>query len=81
MKVYLKFFTNIFFRSLLYVLCVTISLVFILNYLGELDFFQDINVKSSFAIFLALINSPATIFDMLPFILLITSQIFFYKTF
>ena len=45
MKVYLKFFTNIFFRSLLYVLCVMISLVFILNYLGELDFFQDINVK------------------------------------
>ena len=81
MKVYLKFFTNIFFRSLLYVLCVMISLVFILNYLGELDFFQDINVKSSFTIFLALINSPATIFDMLPFIFLITSQIFFIKLF
>tara|TARA_X000000368_G_C23011960_1_gene703906 strand:- start:259 stop:1266 length:1008 start_codon:yes stop_codon:yes gene_type:complete len=58
-----------------------ISLVFILNYLGELDFFQNINVGSNFAIFLALLNSPSMIFDMFPFIFLITSQIFFIKLF
>ncbi len=81
MKVYIKFFTNLFFKSLLYVTSVMISLVFILNYLGELDFFQNINVGSNFAIFLALLNSPSMIFDMFPFIFLITSQIFFIKLF
>ncbi len=81
MKIYLKFFTSIFFKSLFYVLGVMISLVFILNFLGELDFFQKIEIETSFTIFLALLNSPAMIFDMSPFIFLITAQIFFVKLF
>ena len=81
MKIYIKFFTYLFFKSLLYVSSVLISLVFILNFLGELDFFQKIEVDSFFTIFLALLNSPAMIFDMFPFIFLITSQIFFIKLF
>ena len=79
MKTYIKFFTNIFFRSLFYITSVMISLVFILNFLGELDFFQKIEVDISFTIFLALLNSPATILDMLPFIILLTTQLFFVK--
>ncbi len=81
MKIYIKFFSNIFYKSLLYVLCVMLSLVFILNFLGELDFFQNIEIQSHFTIFLALLNSPAFIFDMFPFIFLITSQLFFIKLF
>ena len=81
MKVYIRFFSNIFFKSLLYVLCVMISLVFILNFLGELDFFQNVEVQTNFTIFLAILNSPSLIFDMFPFIFLITSQFFFIKLF
>ena len=81
MKTYIKFLTNIFFKSLLYVLGVMLSLVFILNYLGELDYFQKIEIETQFTLFLALLNSPAMIFDMVPFIILITSQIFFVKLF
>ena len=60
---------------------VTTSLVFILNYLGELDFFQNIDIENYFTLFLALLNSPSVIFDMFPFIFLITAQIFFIKLF
>ena len=74
MKTYIKFLTSIYFRSLLYVLGVMISLVFILNYLGELDFFQKIEIETNFTIFLALLNSPTMIFDMSPFIFLIAVQ-------
>jgi len=81
MKIYIKFLTNLYFKSLLYVLTVTTSLVFILNYLGELDFFQKIEIETHFALFLALLNSPAMIFDMAPFIILVTTQIFFVKLF
>ncbi len=81
MKIYIKFLTSIYFKSLMYVLGVMISLVFILNYLGELDFFQKIEIKTHFTIFLALLNSPAMIFDMSPFIFLIAIQIFFIKLF
>ena len=81
MNIYVKFLAGIFYKSLTYVIAVLTCLVFILNYLGELDFFQDIEVYNYFAIFLALLNSPSLIFDMFPFIFLITSQIFFIKIF
>ena len=81
MNTYIKFFTSLYFKSLLYVMGIMVSLVFILNFLGELDFFQKIDIETYFTIFLALINSPAMIFDMFPFIFLITAQIFFVKLF
>ena len=59
MKVYNIFFINIFIRSLLYVMGVAITLVFILNLLSELDFFQNIDVKYYFTILLALLKSPS----------------------
>ena len=75
MSTYIKFLTNIYFKSLFYVLAVTISLVFILNFLGELDFFQNKNIETRFTILLAILNSPTLIFDMFPFIFLI-AQLF-----
>tara|TARA_Y100000768_G_scaffold379333_1_gene354907 strand:- start:233 stop:1306 length:1074 start_codon:yes stop_codon:yes gene_type:complete len=81
MKIYIKFLTTLFFKSLLYVLGIIFSLVFILNYLGELDYFQKIEIETHFTLFLSLLNSPAMIFDMAPFIILITIQIFFVKLF
>ena len=81
MKIYIRFLASIFLKSFLYVLGVMIALVFILNYLGELDFFQKLEIESSFTLFLAFLNSPAMIFDMSPFIILITAQIFFVKLF
>ena len=81
MKIYIKFFTIIFLKSLLYVVSIMFSLIFILNLLTELEFFKEIEVASSFPIFLSLLNSPSMIFEMLPFIFLITTQLFFIKLF
>ena len=81
MNTYIKFFITIFFKSLIYVLTITICLVFILNLLGELEFFKNTDVDIYFTLFLALINSPSMIFEMFPFIFLITSQLFFIKLF
>tara|TARA_B100001939_G_C16943755_1_gene619349 strand:- start:1993 stop:3000 length:1008 start_codon:yes stop_codon:yes gene_type:complete len=58
-----------------------LSLVFILNLLSELEFFKDENVNLSFIFLLSLINSPSQIFEMFPFIMLITIQLFFIKLF
>jgi lipopolysaccharide export system permease protein len=57
------------------------SLIFILNLLTELEFFKEIEVTSGFTILLSLLNSPSMIFEMLPFIFLITTQLFFIKLF
>ena len=81
MKIYIKFFTIIFLKSLLYVISIMFSLIFILNLLTELEFFKGIEVSTSFPIFLSLLNSPSMLFEMLPFIFLITTQLFFIKLF
>ena len=81
MKVYIKFISSIFLKSLLFVFFIMISLVFILNLLTELEFFKNENVSVSFTLFLSLLNSPASIFEMFPFIMLITIQLFFIKIF
>ena len=57
------------------------SLVYILNLLSELDFFKEINIEVYFPLFLSLLNSPTMLFEMFPFILLITTQLFFIKLF
>ena len=81
MKVYIKFFSLIFIKSLLYVIAIMFSLIFILNLLTELEFFKGIDVGISFPVLLSLLNSPSMIFEMLPFIFLITTQLFFIKLF
>ena len=81
MKVYIKFITSIFYKSLLYVISIMFSLIFILNLLTELEFFKEIEVSISLPILLSLLNSPSMIFEMLPFIFLITTQLFFIKLF
>ena len=81
MKVYIKFISSIFIKSLFFVFSVMTSLVFLLNLLSELEFFKDENIELSFALFLSLINTPTQIFEMFPFILLITVQLFFIKLF
>ena len=57
------------------------SLVFVLNVLSELDFFKDIDVATNFTLLLSLLNSPSMIFEMFPFIFLLTTQFFFIKLF
>ena len=81
MNIYLKFLSFIFFKSLIFVSLVMFSLVFLLNILSELEFFKDLEVSIVFTVFLSLINSPSLIFEMFPFILLISTQLFFIKLF
>ena len=81
MKTYIKFLSKTYLSSFFYVLLIMFSLIFILNLLSELDFFKDINVNSYFPIYLSLLNSPTFIFEMFPFIFLISTQLFFITLF
>ena len=77
MPTYIKFLFKIFMKSFLLILFITLCLVIVLNILAELDFFSEINVNNSFLIYLSVINSPSLIFDLFPFIFLLTTQLFF----
>ena len=57
-------------------LIITLSLAFILNLLSEIDFFKEIEVDIYYPLFFSILNSPALVFEMFPFIFLITTQLF-----
>ena len=77
MKTYIKFLIFTYIKSLIFVSAVLLSLIVILNVLSEIEFFNDINVKSYLPIYISLLNSPSLLFEMLPFIFLISTQVFF----
>jgi len=81
MKTYTKFIVNGFIKSFFNVFFVMISLVFILNILKEIEFLSNKEVNSLYPIYLSLMSSPSIIFEMFPFIFLITTQFFFLKLF
>jgi len=81
MKTYTKFLVNGFIKSFVNVFLVMISLVFILNILKEIEFFSNKEVNSFYPIYLSLMSSPSVIFEMFPFIFLISTQFFFLKLF
>ena len=54
-------------------------MLFILNIFEEINFFKDLNVSIGIPVFLTLLNIPSIIFEIFPFIFLITTQFFFIK--
>ena len=81
MKTYIKFLTNIFLKSFFFVFVIIFSLVFLINLLTEIEFFSDIDVSIFFPIHLSILNSPSMLFEIFPFIFLISTQLFFIKLF
>ena len=79
MKTYIKFLVYGFVKSFFNVFFFMISLVFILNILKEIEYFSNKEVSSLYPVYLSLMSSPSIIFEMFPFIFLITVQLFFIK--
>ena len=79
MKTYIKFLLNIFSNSFLKVFCIFFGVIAITGILEEIEFFKDIDEHFSFPILLSFLNTPSVIFEILPFIFLITTQLFFTK--
>jgi len=78
-KIYLKHIFNVFFLRLIYITIIFSSLIFIMNILEELKFFKDQEVEIGYSIFLTIMNLPSVLFEIFPFIILITTQFFFLK--
>ena len=81
MNTYTQFLIKNYLISLLNVFFIFFSLIFILNLLTELEFFKKSDVSTFFPLYLALINTPMFIFEMFPFIFLISTQVFFSNLF
>ncbi len=81
MKTYTKFILKIYMTAIINIFLIFFSLIFILNLLTELEFFKEIQVSSFYPLYLSLINTPMFVFEMFPFIFLISTQVFFNNLF
>ena len=79
MKTYTKFLLNIFLNSFWKIFFIFFGIIWITGILEELEFFKNINEHFLYLIFLSLLNAPSIIFEILPFIFLISTQLFFIK--
>ncbi len=78
-KVYQNYITKQFLSTFVKTVFIFITLAFILNIFEEINFFKDLNVSIGIPIFLTFLNIPSIIFEIFPFIFLITTQFFFIK--
>ena len=81
MKTYTKFIISIFLNSIFNVFLIMFSLIFILNLLTELEFFKNIQVSIYYPLYFSFLNTPSFIFDIFPFIFLLSTQLFFNSLF
>ncbi len=79
-KIYIKHIFNIYIERLIYITLIFASLIFIMNILEEFKFFSDNSeIGIGIPIFLTFLNLPSILFEIFPFIILITTQFFFIK--
>ncbi len=79
MKTYIKFLLNLFLNSFFKTFFIFFIIILITNILEQIEFFKQINFHFSYIIFLSFLNTPSITFEILPFIFLISTQIFFIK--
>ena len=77
MKTYIKFLINLFNISFLKVFIVFFIIILTTNILEQIDFFKNLNLSFFYLLFLSFLNTPSILFQILPFIFLLSTQVFF----
>ena len=77
MKTHLKFLINLFNVSFFKVFMIFLVIILITGMLEQAEFFKDFNLSFFYLIFLSFLNTPSLLFEILPFIFLLSTQLFF----
>ena len=77
MKTYIKFLINLFNISFLKTFIVFFIIILIMNILEQVEFFKNVDLNFFNLLFLSFLNTPSILFEILPFIFLLCTQIFF----
>ena len=77
MKTYIKFLINLFNVSFLKTFITFFIIILITNILEQVEFFKGMDLSFFYLFFLSLLNAPSILFEILPFIFLLSTQVFF----
>ena len=81
LKTYEKYIVKNFINKFLTISLIFLALTIILSILEEISFFKNLNVNFLYPYFLTLLGAPITLFEIFPFIFLISTQFLFYDFF
>ena len=76
-KTFHKYLIRLFLKKLVISSLVFLSLIFILSVFEEISFFKNSNINFFLPYLMTFLNSPSTLFEIFPFIFLISTQFFF----
>ena len=79
LKLYQSYVLKSFLYYFIIVSIVFIILTFFLNILEEITFFEKFNLNILYPLFLTFLNTPSLLYEIFPFIFLISSQIFIFN--
>ncbi len=80
-KTYEKYIIKNFINKFLILSLIFISLIIILSVLEEISFFKDLEVSFLYPYFLTILGAPITLFEIFPFIFLLSTQFLFFDLF
>jgi lipopolysaccharide export system permease protein len=80
-KIYQKYLIKKFLRKFSKITLIFFSISIILGMLEEINFFKDMDINFHYPYFLTLLNVPITLFEIFPFIFLLTTQFLFFDIF
>jgi len=80
-KLYQKYLISKFIKKILLISFIFFSLTLILGVFEEISFFKDSEKNILLPYLLTLLNAPITLFEIFPFIFLISTQFFFHEIF
>jgi len=78
-KIYQKLIISTFLKIMLIISLIFFSLIFILNIFEEVNFFKEIDNNPFKPILLTFLNTPYILYEIFPFIVLISTQFLFIK--
>ena len=81
LKIYQTYIVKSFLSKFIYISIVFFSLAIILSLLEEISFFKDSDENFLYPYLLTLLNAPSTLFEIFPFIFLLSTQFLFHDFF
>ena len=79
LKKYQSYIFSLFFRNFILISFIFFCLIIIINFFEEIKFSEKNNIDTYYSLYLSILNAPSLIFEVFPFIFLITVKTFYLK--
>ena len=78
---YQKYILKNFINKFALISIIFLALIIVLSILEEISFFKKIDINPFYPYLLSILNAPITLFEIFPFILMLSTQFLYYELF